>query len=232
MHPSALLGLLAFAAAASAIPVQKKTAGSTSSIQNLKDKIKNVVVIVMENRSLDNLLGGQTIKGLENPINNGPFCNPLNVTDRSKGQACSAPYDYNSVLNDPDHSVYGNNLEFYGTFTPNNTQIANGELTPTQNGFVHEQIRLYSSDANTTVLSTEVMHYYTEQQVPVLTALTQNYTVFNNWHSDVPGVSNSTCLKWQGPVASLPDLTNGDLAAYKPQPYCSHIWHSLWPRHQ
>ncbi|PWY88887.1 phosphoesterase superfamily protein [Aspergillus sclerotioniger CBS 115572] len=187
MHPSALVGLLAFAAAAAAIPTQSGRAHSDHSIQNLKSKIKSVVVLVMENRSVDNLLGGQTIQGLENPINNGPYCNPYNVTDLSKGIVCSAARDYDSVTDDPDHAVYGNNFEFYGTFNPENSDIARGKLIPSQEGFVQEQLRLYSADANRTKLSTQVMNYYTEDQVPVLTTLVQNYVAFNHWHSDIPG---------------------------------------------
>ncbi|PYI04733.1 phosphoesterase [Aspergillus sclerotiicarbonarius CBS 121057] len=187
MHPSAFVGLLAFAAAAAAIPRQPRRAHSDSSIQNLKSKIKSVVVLVMENRSVDNLLGGQTLQGLENPINNGTYCNPYNVTDLSEGTVCSAARDYDSVTDDPDHAVYGNNFEFYGTFNPDNSAIAQGKLTPSQQGFVQEQLRLYSADANLTELSVQVMNYYTEDQVPVLTSLVQNYVVFNHWHSDIPG---------------------------------------------
>ncbi|KAM7214985.1 Phosphoesterase [Rhypophila decipiens] len=144
----------------------------------------------MENRSLDNLLGGQKTAGIENPINNGPFCNPYSLSAPSQGSACTAASDYNSVLNDPDHAVYGNNLEFYGTFTPNNAAIANGTLVATQKGFVQEQLRLYSGTVNRTVLATQVMNYYTEAQVPVLTALVKNFVTFNHWHSDVPGPTN------------------------------------------
>lgn len=190
MNLSALFGLLAFAAAASAVPTKGHHAHSDHSIKNLKSHIKNVVILVMENRSLDNLLGGQTIKGLENPINNGPFCNPFNVTDPSQGFACSAAKDFDSILNDPDHAIYGNNFEFYGEFTPDNNDIASGKLVPTQKGFVHEQMRLYNSKVNKTELATQVMHYYTEKQVPVLTSLVQNFLTFNHWHSDIPGVGS------------------------------------------
>ena len=153
----------------------------------MKDKIKNVVVLVMENRSLDNLLGGQRTRGLDNPINNGPFCNPLNLTDPSLGQACSQASDYNSIIDDPDHAVYGNNFEFFGDFNPKDTS-----KTPSMKGFVQEQIRSYGKKANSTFLSQQVMNYYTEEQVSVLTALTQNFVTFNHWHSDIPGVSHST----------------------------------------
>lgn len=190
MNPSALLGLLAFASAVTAAPPKRgHTAHSSSSIRNLKNHIKNVVILEMENRSLDNLLGGQTLQGLENPINNGPYCNPYNLTDSSMGTVCSAAKDYDSILDDPDHSVTGNNIEFYGTFTPSNAAIASGKLTPTQQGFVHEQLRRYGDDVNKTSLAKQVINYYTEDEVPVLTTLVQNYLTFNHWHSDHPGVS-------------------------------------------
>jgi phospholipase C len=195
-----LIGAFALIAAVAAVPTSShqscKTygAGTTASIQNLKSKIKNVVAMVMENRSVDNLLGGQTIPGLDNPIKSTPYCNPFNLTNPSQGQACSAASDYNSVLDDPDHSVSGNNIEFYGTFTPDNAAIQSGKLTPTMNGFAYEQYRLYHSSTNKTTLATEVMNYYTEKQVPVITALTNNFVVFNHWHSAIPGVRIHTYI--------------------------------------
>jgi phospholipase C len=191
MNLAALLGLLSLAAAVSAAPpnAHNSRAHSSRSISNLKSKIKNVVILEMENRSVDNLLGGQTIKGLENPINNGPFCNPYNLTDASSGAVCSSAKDFDSILDDPDHSVTGNNIEFYGTFAPSNADIAQGKLTPSQQGFVHEQLRRYGDDVNKTELAKQVLNYYTEDEVPVLTSLVQNYLTFNHWHSDHPGVS-------------------------------------------
>ncbi|KAL3433886.1 phosphoesterase [Aspergillus tetrazonus] len=189
MHPSALLGLLSFAAAALAVPAGQAP-HTARSISNLKSHIKNVVILVMENRSFDNILGGQTTPGLENPLQSGPFCNPFNLTDPSEGEACTAPKSFDSVINDPDHAIYGNNIQFYGEFVPDNAAIASGELKATNKGFAHEQMRLYEDVANKTDLVTEVMHYYTEEQVPVLTALVKNYLTFNHWHSDIPGNTN------------------------------------------
>lgn len=190
MHSSTLLVSLALAAAVSGAPPKRHGAHTRSSILNLKSKIKNVVVLEMENRAFDNILGGQTLKGLENPLSSGPFCNPYNVSNPSAGKACGTARDYDSVSDDPDHMVTGNNAEFFGTFTPNNAAIAAGKLTPQQMGFVQEQIRMYPG-VNKTQLAQQVLNYYTEAQVPVLTSLVQNYLTFNHWHSDHPGVSFS-----------------------------------------
>ncbi|KAK3369501.1 phosphatidylglycerol specific phospholipase [Lasiosphaeria ovina] len=187
MQLAAILGMLAFAAAAEAAPANPINS------RTFQSAIKNVVILVMENRSLDNLLGGQTTAGLENPINNGPYCNPYSLTNASMGTVCTVANDYDSILNDPDHAVYGNNMEFYGTFTPSNAAIAAGTLVPTQKGFVQEQLRLYSSVSKTT-LAKQVMGYYTEAQVPVLTTLVKNFVTFNHWHSDVPGPTDPNRL--------------------------------------
>lgn len=195
MHSVAVLSLFSALGTAAAAPGWGphpgwgQRPGSQESIRNMKDHIKNVVVLVMENRSFDNLLGGQKTAGLDNPVNNGPFCNPLNLTRPELGEVCTEALDYDSILNDPDHAVHGNNIEFYGTFNPDNEAIASGQLKPNQKGFVHEQLRLYSTEQNTSVLAKQVMNYYTEEQVPTITALVKNFVTFNNWHSDVPGVS-------------------------------------------
>ncbi|KAH8812273.1 phosphoesterase superfamily protein [Xylogone sp. PMI_703] len=191
MRSAAFIGMLAFAAAASAQPL---TPGSPASIQNLKDKIKNVIFLCMENRSVDNLLGGQTHKGIENPINNGPYCNPYNISDPSAGSFCSEPKDFDSVANDPSHAVTGNNMEFYGEFTPDNAAIASGALVPNNLGFITEQIHNYGSKANITALAIQVMNYYTEDQVPVLTSLVENFLTFNHWHSDLAGPTDPNRL--------------------------------------
>jgi phospholipase C len=215
MRVSTLHSLLALAVAAQAAPTR-----GGSEFANLKAHIKNVVILVMENRSLDNLLGGQKLKGLDNPIQKGPFCNPYNLTNPAAGSVCSAANDFDSITDDPDHAVYGNNIEFYGTFTPDNNAIASGHLTPTQKGFVHEQLRLYSSKANRSTLAQQVMNYYTEEQVPVLTALVKNFVTFNHWHSAIPGVS---CVP--GPLSPLSTVyRHADDGCHTRSPPTPTVW--------
>lgn len=99
MRSSTVAGLLALSVLSNALPgTSAARACSGQSIDNMKQKIKNVLILEMENRSLDNLLGGQTIEGLENPINNGPFCNPLNVSQPNQGYACTGASDYDEIL--------------------------------------------------------------------------------------------------------------------------------------
>ncbi|EOO02651.1 putative phosphoesterase superfamily protein [Phaeoacremonium minimum UCRPA7] len=199
MHRTTLLGMLALATAAVALPSassqqQTPEPGSASSISNLKNNIKNVVWLIMENRSFDNLLGGQKHEGLENPIQNGPYCNPYNVSKTCLGKACSQARDYDSVKNDPSHAVSGNTMEFYSTWTPDNAAIADGTLKANNLGFITEQYHNYGSKVNITELAIQVMNYYTEDQVPVMTSLVQNFLTFNHWHSDVAGPTDPNRL--------------------------------------
>ena len=188
MVSASLRSVVLLAAVAAAKGSGNKCSPGKAAIDNMKAHIKNVVLLVMENRSFDNILGGQTLPGLDNPYHNGPFCNPYNLTDPAGGEYCGVSRDYDSIADDPDHNVYGNNIEFYGTFNPSNEDILAGTLVADQRGFVHEQLRLYDADVNQTTLSQQVMNFYTEEQVPVLTSLVQNYVTFNYWHSSIPGV--------------------------------------------
>ncbi|KAL7914407.1 phospholipase C PLC-C [Trichoderma velutinum] len=206
---TSLVGFMAAAAIASpahmSLPPKSQTygkvnsapfgykAGSAQSVANLKAKVHNVVWILLENRSFDNILGGVKRPGMDNPINNGPFCNAQNVSDPKSEKWCTGPKDFDSVLNDPNHSVTGNNLEFYGTYSPNNTLIAEGKLTPSMDGFVNEQLNVYPTLAAQTAAK-QVMNYYTEDEIPTLVDLVDEFTTFNYWHSCVPAATNPNRL--------------------------------------
>ncbi|KAL4796620.1 phosphoesterase [Aspergillus venezuelensis] len=192
-----LLGLSSTAAAA-AVSRNNKTpfgyaSGSKESIANLKDKVENVVWILLENRSFDNILGGVKRKGLDNVVNNGPFCYPQYVNDTSSTQRCSVYKDFDSVKHDPDHSITGYNMELYGTYSPNDAAIRNGSLTPSMNGFVQQQL-VHHEGMDAKVATEEVMGYYSEDEIPTLVNLVDDFTTFNYWYSCVPGPTNPNRL--------------------------------------
>lgn len=161
--------------------------GSKESIANLKDKIENVVWILMENRAFDDILGGVHKKGLDNVVNNGPFCNPVSVSDPKGQKVCSQFKSFDSVTHDPDHSITGYNFELYGTWHPDNTAIANGTLKANVEGFLERQMDRYNISSK--LAAEEVLGYYSEDEVPTMVDLVNEFTTFNYWHSCVPGVS-------------------------------------------
>ncbi|KAG6913837.1 hypothetical protein DXG01_004018, partial [Tephrocybe rancida] len=109
---TSLLSFVAIAAFASPTPATSHkrqdpfgyASGSKKSVANLKEKIQTVVWILFENRSFDNLLGGITGHGFDNPVENGPFCNPVNVSQPGGTKFCSFFQDFDSVADDPNHS--------------------------------------------------------------------------------------------------------------------------------
>ncbi|KAJ5157645.1 uncharacterized protein N7482_008745 [Penicillium canariense] len=200
MKTNTLLPILGLSGSAVSAAVAHKSqgpfgyaSGSKQSVANLKDKVENVVWIVLENRGFDNMLGGVHKAGLDNVVNNKPYCNPVQVNDPNSQQMCSQYKDFDSVIHDPDHSVTGNNFEFYGTFSPDNEAIANGTLKPSLNGFVERQMAAYPS-ISAQRATEEVMGYYSESEIPTLIDLVDEFTTFNYWHSCVPGPTNPNRL--------------------------------------
>jgi phospholipase C len=218
MKANTLIPLLGLSGTALSAAVAKNNqepwgykSGSKESIANLKDKVENVVWILLENRGFDNILGGVHKEGLDNVVNNGPFCNPQSVNQTHGQKWCSVNKDYDSVIHDPDHSVTGVNFELYGTYNPSNKDIASGKLKPNLNGFVEKQMISYPS-ISAKRATEEVMGYYTESEIPTLVDLVDEFTTFNYWHSCVPGVSTSqtSALRTTSETKNVP--------AHQPQP--------------
>ncbi|KAF9259172.1 phosphoesterase [Marasmius fiardii PR-910] len=167
--------------------------GSAASVANLKDKIKHVVWILLENRSFDNILGGIHLPGLDNPVNNGDICIPQNVSDPHSPTFCTREKDFDSIVNDPDHSVTGNNLEFFGLFAPSNPAIANGTLTATNQGALEKHLISYPT-LSPEVAAEQVLGYYSEDEVRTIVDIVHEFTTFNYWFSCVPGPTNPNRL--------------------------------------
>ncbi|KAG6843859.1 hypothetical protein H0H87_012302 [Tephrocybe sp. NHM501043] len=199
MKATIATGLLSLVAISTfAKPVKQDTpfgyaSGSKESVDNLKDKIQNVVWLLLENRSFDNILGGVKGRGFDNPINNGPFCNPTNVSQPDGTKFCSFGQDFDSVKNDPDHSVTGYNMELYGTFNPDNAAIANGTLQPHSQGFLNKHLISYPT-LDPKVAAEQVLGYYSEDEIPTLVDIVDEFTTFNYWFSGVPGPTNPNRL--------------------------------------
>jgi phospholipase C len=84
-----------------------------------------------------------------------------------------------------------NNFEFYGQFAPDNTAIQNGTLTATNQGFIEKQLISGASHSLTAdVAAAQVMGYYSEQEIPTLVDVVDEFTTFNYWFSCIPGPTN------------------------------------------
>jgi phospholipase C len=139
------------------------------------DNLKHIVVLMMENRSFDHMLGwlqspGYQIDGLDgtqfNRDSTGEIARVTNDAEYSG--------DY-----DPDvaHDFLDVNQQIFGTKTPA------ADATPNMAGFVAN----YGEVSQSIKKSHRVMKGYKPAKIPVLTTLAENYAICTRWFSSVPG---------------------------------------------
>jgi phospholipase C len=139
------------------------------------DNLKHIVVLMMENRSFDHMLGAlmqkyPKINGLtgneSNPDTNGAI---VKVQPNAQFQSQLDP--------DPDHHFPGVDLQIFGGAPPGPGRVANMQ------GFVKD----YFSQTKDVNRSHNIMNYFTPDKLPVLTTLATEFAVFNGWFSSIPG---------------------------------------------
>jgi phospholipase C len=138
------------------------------------DKLQHIVVLMMENRSFDHMLGAlkktdKRIDGLNgNESNPGIDGTPVTVQDQA---------DYrDQLVHDPDHHFPGTDLQIFGG------QTAAGRVANMQ-GFV----KSYYTQTKDATLAKEIMNYFKPEKLPVLTTLATEFALFNRWFSSIPG---------------------------------------------
>jgi len=132
------------------------------------DPIKHVIVLMLENRSFDHMLGGlsKAIPGL-----NGV---PTDGTVRSNTDPEGKPYSQEGgaalVLRyDPKHEL----------------QHVTNQLRGSNQGFIDDFARAYPLSQQSD--RAEVMKYHSENALPALHMLAKNFAVCDNWFSSLPG---------------------------------------------
>jgi phospholipase C len=137
-------------------------------------KIKHLVVVMMEGRSFDHMLGGlkernHNIEGLTgNETNPDAAGTPVKVQPRAR---------YQGLLNpDPGHTFQDAQLQMF-----NGAQSNSGD--PNMQGFVKN----YSEHGASLIRSHSAMYYFPPEKLPVLATLARRYAVCDHWFSSVPG---------------------------------------------
>jgi phospholipase C len=137
--------------------------------------LKHVVVLMMENRSFDHMLGAlmATHPGIDGLT--GHETNPDTAGAVARVQPLA---EYQSQLDpDPNHHFAAVNLQIF-----NDTQHGS-PLPPTMQGFV----KSYFNQQQNTQHSHDILYYFTPDKLPVLTTLATQYAVFNRWFASIPG---------------------------------------------
>ncbi|GER55033.1 non-specific phospholipase C2 [Striga asiatica] len=134
--------------------------------------IKTVVVLVMENRSFDHMLGW--MKNFNPEINgvDGSESNPINTSDPKSSRIFFRDQSH-FVDPDPGHSFQAIREQIFGS---NDTSAR----APPMNGFAQQA---FSMDPN---MTQSVMNGFQPDKVAVYKTLVSEFAVFDRWFASVP----------------------------------------------
>lgn len=138
--------------------------------QQQHQPIETIVVLVLENRSFDHMLGW--MKNYINPSIDGVTgdeCNPVSTKGQDTERICFSD-DAEFVDPDPGHSFEEVLQQVYGS----------GSI-PSMTGFVEQALNMSEN------LSETVMKGFKPENLPVYAALVREFAVFDRWFSSIPG---------------------------------------------
>jgi phospholipase C len=145
---------------------------------NLQNRIKHVFVVMLENRSFDHMLGLSNMEGID-AVSGRPAVieglnanNNWNLDQHGYTVFATSPADW-AMPYDPGHEFNDVKDQLCGT-GGNYPYISNS-------GFVTSYSKVDPAHPG------EIMKCYTPDQLPVLTALAQEFVVCDHWFSSMPG---------------------------------------------
>ena len=145
---------------------------------NLQNRIKHVFVVMLENRSFDHMLGLSHIQGID-AVSGRPAVieglnasNDWNLDQHGNKIFATSPADW-AMPYDPGHEFNDVKEQLCGV----------GGAYPHINnsGFVTSYSKIDPAHTG------EIMKCYAPDQLPVLTALAQDFVVCDHWFSSMPG---------------------------------------------
>ncbi len=144
------------------------------------DQIETVVIVIMENRSFDHLMGYQSLP---------PYCRPLRGIQESPGWLTVHSNPFNGDLYPPFHLVE----KQFPVDPPHERYDISYQLGAPVNGcfpmdgFVgnYAVVQAISRDPSIAPLPA-VMGYYSQAEVPLIHFLAQSFAVCDNWFAPLP----------------------------------------------
>jgi len=136
-------------------------------------RIEHFIVLMLENRSFDHMLGFSGIPGIDGLT--GAESNP-DTTGAQVKVSNDAQYigDYEP---DPGHELFDVNVQIFSN------QDATPGTAPLMQGFIQN----YFQVCNDAKRARDVMKCFSPGRLPILTYLAQHYAVCDRWFSSVPG---------------------------------------------
>ncbi|KAJ3321229.1 hypothetical protein HDV06_004454 [Boothiomyces sp. JEL0866] len=141
-------------------------------------KVKHVMVLVLENRSFDNVFGNLKSNGWPH-INglNGGESNILQNGKVAKVRPASSIFEHH----DPNHSIDSVTVQIYGE------KGAVKGKTPTMGGFALDDMTLISRQTTLEDAFGVTFGYHTPETLPVLHSIANDFSLIDDYFSSVPG---------------------------------------------
>ena len=143
------------------------------------DKLQHIVVLMMENRSFDHMLGSLKAvnPAIDGYVDTDPFTNPDANNNPVKPQPNA---EFQSQLQpDPDHHFPAVDLQIFGKGSDPNDPNREPNMQGFLLSYYHQQEDLNHAQ--------KIMYYFPKEKLPVLTTLALEFAVFNRWFASIPG---------------------------------------------
>ena len=168
-------------------------------MSNMKNKIKHVVVLMLENRSADNLIGWLYDDDCKpehfipegsphsyNGLAGTDYANPLDLNNPSHVVKATKGVDNLRVPNpDPNEDFKFMNRQLFGLDVDQSTPgwLPTEGTTPGMIGFLYDYTTAECSNAK---IAPQLMGTYTNEDLSVLSGLAKGYAVSDNYHASCP----------------------------------------------
>jgi phospholipase C len=191
--------------------------------QSKDNALDHVVVVVFENRSLDNILGrlygpedGKNFDGVVGK----DLSNPIPEWAEHGAERKVVPYavatDMDSPNPDTGEEYSHTNTQMFNVLNEHNRFQLGAEVsapfnapepgrTPSMDGFVTDYISTLTAELGrqpTYEEYSQVMTGFTPEQVPVLSGLARGFGVFDHWFSEVPSQTFTNRSFWTAATSS------------------------------
>ena len=185
--------------------------------------LDHVVVVLFENRSLDNVLGrlygpgdGKAFEG----VIGKELSNPIPGWAEHGAGRKVVPYGVTTDLDSPNpdsgEEWYHTNTQLFGAIDDHNRfKIGEGVTAPwnapppgavpAMDGFVTDYISTFTGEVGRQPAYEEyaqIMTGYTPQQLPVLSGIAREFGVFDHWFSEVPSQTFMNRSFWTAATSS------------------------------
>ena len=185
--------------------------------------LDHVVLVLFENRSLDNLLGhlygpedGRTFEG----VIGKDLSNPIPEWAEHGAERGTVPYAVTTDMDAPNpdsgEEYFHTNTQLFNVLDEHN-RLKTGEAvtapwnapepgaTPTMDGFVTDYISTFTAEMGrqpTYGEYSQIMTGYTPEQVPVLNGIARGFGVFDHWFCEVPSQTFMNRSFWTAGTSS------------------------------